>query len=348
MTTELRSSACYLALQSAAADVGAGEWLHLLPAGTFSGADGRGPYVATDPGKIIDLSMADGKIAIDENHSIDLAGPKGLPSPARGWVVEMQARADGIWGRVEWTPAGQALRSEQAYRGISPAVHVRKGTSPAQVAAIARASLTNDPNFPLQHLHQKGLDAMSLSPELLKRLGLAADADQKAVEAAIGRQIDQVETHAKTVAQIAKAAGAKDGATGDELVTHLQAVSRAGDATQLAATVVELQSKYDKLAADTAEGKAEAYVDGQIAAGKPIKALRDHYIARHQKDASAVETELNAMASVHSGAVVPPRRGKAPTADVEDTGDIVAKAELHQKQHGGSWTDAVLAVTGGN
>ena len=77
------------------------EWVHLIPAGTFSGADGRGPYTLHNPEAVITASIAAGKLPIDENHAIDLAAPKGGPSPARGWIVELQSRTDGLWGKVE-------------------------------------------------------------------------------------------------------------------------------------------------------------------------------------------------------------------------------------------------------
>ena len=119
-------------------------WLHVLPSGLVSTQDGRGPYRVTDAAGIIAASMAGGKLVLDENHATDLAAPMGLPAPARGWLVELQQRADGIWGRVDWTP--DALKSHvwQQYRGISPAIaHRADGT----VTSICRASLVNTPNL---------------------------------------------------------------------------------------------------------------------------------------------------------------------------------------------------------
>jgi hypothetical protein len=120
------------------------EWVHLLPAGKFSGADGRGPYTAHDPAVIIAASMAAGRLPVDENHATDLAAPKGGPSPARGWIVEMQVRPDGIWGRVEWTEIGRSMLAARAYRFISPVLlNDKNGT----VLRILRAALTNVPNL---------------------------------------------------------------------------------------------------------------------------------------------------------------------------------------------------------
>jgi transposase-like protein len=98
--------------------------------------------------------MAARWLPVDENHATDLAAPKGEPSPARGWIVEMQQRLDGIWGRVEWTNAGRSMLAERVYRFISPAfAQDTKGT----VLRIVRAALTNIPNLPqLVSLNTRG------------------------------------------------------------------------------------------------------------------------------------------------------------------------------------------------
>jgi phage I-like protein len=134
------------------------EWLHLLPSGTIKTADGRGPYRVQDAKALMSASMAGGKLVLDENHATDLAAPKGLPAPARGWIVELQQRLDGIWGRVEWTPEGRRMMGDRQYRGVSPVIqHNLAGT----VGAIVRASLTNTPNFTgLVSLHSEGKDKL--------------------------------------------------------------------------------------------------------------------------------------------------------------------------------------------
>lgn len=142
----------------AMADGAPPEWIQLLPPGTFSGSDGRGPYHVTDTDGLIRASMAEGKLPIDENHSIDLAAPTGGKSPARGWIVGLEDRGDdartgGVWGRVEWTQTGTALMSDKAYRGISPVYTYDKT---GRVTKLLRAALTNRPNLTqLASLHAR-------------------------------------------------------------------------------------------------------------------------------------------------------------------------------------------------
>lgn len=280
---------------------GVPEWVHLCPAGTFTGVDGRGPYTVPDPAALVRNSMAGGrKLPIDENHSTDLAGVVGGPAPARGWIVAMEARDDGIWGKVEWTPTGTTLMTERAYSGISPSW---PRTPNGKVTQILRASLTNAPNLTLNTLnHQE--TRMDLV-QLRAALGLSDTADEAAIMAAINAGRQAVVTHAAQIAALATAAGLDAALPVDRLVVELQ--SQRGDASrigQMAATIVELQTQVATMRTDGARTAATAFIDAAIKAGKPIVALRDHYIDQHTRDAARVETEINAMMSINGGAVV--------------------------------------------
>jgi phage I-like protein len=82
------------------------EWIQLLPAGSFHGRDGRGPYALSDPAAVIDATMAlrmPAGIPIDYDHATDFAAPQGNPAPAAGWITEFAIRDGALWGRVEWT-----------------------------------------------------------------------------------------------------------------------------------------------------------------------------------------------------------------------------------------------------
>ncbi len=129
----------------APADQRAPEWVHLVPSGTFYGADGRGPYTLAHPYAVVRASMANGKLPIDENHATDLHAPAGRPAPARGWIVAMDVRPNGVWGLVEWTETGRRLVLGRAYRAVSPALERRKDGT---IVRVLRCALTNAPNLP--------------------------------------------------------------------------------------------------------------------------------------------------------------------------------------------------------
>jgi len=281
------------------------EWVHLVPSGTFFGVDGRGPYTLSDPAALIAASLpaASAKLPIDENHAIDRAAPKGEPSPARGWVSELQARTDGVWGRVEWTGAGRALMADKAYQGISPALAIDPATR--RVTRIARASLVNTPNLAqLTTLHSRSSQHMDFIAQMRAALGLPADATEEAVLAAASAQKAQVETHLTQAALISQAAGLAADAPPAALILHLQAQATSGTVAEkeLRQTVISLQSQLTSLQDGAKRAAAEQAVDDAIRAGKAgVKPLRDHYITRHMADPSAVLTEFAALPAINAG-----------------------------------------------
>ena len=276
------------------------DWIQILPPAPIATRDNRGPYQVRDVEALIRVSMAeaDGRLPIDENHSIDLAGPAGLASPAVGWIVEMQARDGAVWARVEWTEAGRRLVGDRAYRGISPVFMATK--KDAEITHLLRASLTNTPNLRgLAALHHQENDHMEeLLQQLAAALGLGEGADRAAI---VARATDLNQRPApaaelqSALTPIAKALG--DGVA-IEGAAILAAIGDLRDPTKVASTalVTELQSQIARLTEDQARDKATAFVGARIAAGARIsQPLRDHYIARHMKDPAGVELELNAL-----------------------------------------------------
>lgn len=125
------------------------DWVHLVPAGTSSGKDGRGPYILRDPQGVINASLAHGAIPFDENHSTLLAVTTGGEAPARGWVDQLEMRADGIWGHVDWNESGRALLTGKNYRWHSPVLELAEDGK--TITAISSVALTNNPNL-INHL----------------------------------------------------------------------------------------------------------------------------------------------------------------------------------------------------
>lgn len=258
-------------------DAAVPEWIHLLPldgSGLIQTDDARGPYTAADLQAIIDVSFhGTDRLIIDQDHATDKAAPQGLPAPARGWIVEMQARADGIWGRVEWTREGAALVASRAYRAISPVVLHEKGKK--HIWGIPRASLVNRPNF-------KGLVALNSPQEeypmnkIAEALGLKPDADEAAILSAITAMQKKPEPDVAMQAslQSAQSAMAAMQAQVAELTTSLNAREEA-----------------DK------RGRATAFVDAELARLNPaIKAdTKDYYVSLHMADPTGTEKALSAI-----------------------------------------------------
>ena len=294
------------------------EWVHVLPAGTFSGDDGRGPYQVKDAAQVIAASMMALKLPVDENHSTQLATQQGNPSPARGWIVELQNRADGVWGRVDWNDAGQALMTSKAYRGISPVFGYEKDGTVTRVISVA---LTNSPNLSqLKTLHtsRKTGDDMDIK-KIRELLGLPETADEAAVLTAIGKGKETVAAHTAEIERLKASTAPVD-------------------------QVVALQTKLATMEAERAQDKATTFIDAAIKAGKPIVAVREQYIAQHVASPAATEALINGLPSINSrgaGGGNPPAGGGGEELSGEELAictkmgtDPKKMAELKKKQAG--------------
>ena len=147
------------------------DWVELLPAGEFSGRDGRGPYVA-DAAQIL-AAFAQGGIPlpIDYEHQSILTETNGQPAPAAGWLTDLAVRDGALWGCVEWTERASAHIAAREYRFLSPVFCYEQRTG--SVVSISGAGLTNTPNLYLTALNRR--DAYSpleetRMDEMLERL----------------------------------------------------------------------------------------------------------------------------------------------------------------------------------
>ena len=280
------------ALPSQALSVnGAGvpEFVHLLPAGEIQTRDGRGPFRLDDASGVARASLAKGaSLPIDENHATDLAAPKGAPAPARGWIVELQTRADGIWGRVDWTDEGRAMIASRAYRHLSPVIQC---DSTGRVLRVLRASLVNLPN--LQRLTalnaSKGTALQEPSnmdmTKLAEALGIAPDADETAILEAIRALVE------------------KGGATGDK-----------PDPTRWV-SIEDFQravADANKLRQGITRHAAEEQIEGDIRKGVILPWMRDWAIQLCMTSAPSYETFLKGVGPGFSSMLGGQLKGRNP------------------------------------
>ncbi|MEM7778402.1 MAG: phage protease [Pseudomonadota bacterium] len=319
------------------------EWIHLVPVGAdgvISTHDERGPYVATDLHAVIEASMAaNDRLPIDENHVTDHGAGTGMAAPARGWITEMEARADGIWARVEWTKAGRELVSDRAYRGISPVI-VSTVDEPHELVGVLRASLTNTPNMRgMVTLHEKETQAMDWKKMLMAELGLAEGASDDDIKAALkkamagGKSDPEMQS---TIEAVGKVVGFDADAEGADLVKAVQsAIAKKPEGDQ-SEVIVALQEEVKDLAGKLktttethARQKAEEFVDGAIKLGRPgVKPMRDTYITEHMRDASGTEARINAippLAQSHT-TTLPPSTAGGTEVSLNEAEMSVAKA----------------------
>lgn len=238
------------------------EWIELVPGGAIAGADGRA-FVNDRPQDFIALSTKlqriKGAWAIDFDHQLQLAVSEnvGGTAPAAGWIVELENRNGAIWGKVEWTDLGSEAVGKKRYRGISPVFAFDKKSKRA--LGLVSAALTNNPNLNLVALNAQGRSSQPSNQEtnsmdwIKKLLGLAEDASDDAVKAALNSFIALTGALAAALGMDAKAALALNAETlGASLKQKFGASGKEGD------VLVALCAK--------AGVKADAGVDAILAA----------------------------------------------------------------------------------
>ncbi len=250
------------------------EWINLLPAGPVRTMDGRGPYSVASMAALIAASLPAGqKLALDENHATDKGGAAlGMPAPARGWIVALEARDDGLWGKVEWTGPGRQLMADKAYSGVSPVI---AHTAGKQIVRLLRASLTNTPNLQgLVSLHSEE-ETMDWKAKLIELLGLDGSADDAAIEAALMAKMT--------------AMAAQSQVGGLNLLEHPTVIALQSELTSATAQIKALTD-------GQARKDATTFVDAAIREGRAgLKPLRDEYIALHMQDPALAEKMIGGM-----------------------------------------------------
>ena len=149
------------------------EWAHLVPNGKVKARDGR-VFDVTDSEQIIAVFEAqDVDLAIDYEHQNDRPEARlSGPVPVAGWIKELAARADGIWGRVEWTTRAKELIGNREYRYLSPSLLCEETTG--RVLKIKGAGLVHRPALHLTALASQE-DQMAEDSTLLSRLATLLD-----------------------------------------------------------------------------------------------------------------------------------------------------------------------------
>ena len=340
------------AVQPATGD--ADGWVMVMPAGTFTGRDGRGPFTAGDKAamqKIIDRTLAHfggTEVMIDYDHHWFFAARPGVGGTGRaaGWIKQFEAREDGIYGRREWTPAAKARIEAGEYRYLSPLFTSSKATG--QVGRIESVALINTPNLDLTAFAAR---ADELSPEededmktIAKALGLEDSAGEAAILAAItafsaglgkvaaavglkaGAKPDDIVTAVTAFAadrgKIAVAAGLKADAKTDEIVTAMSAKAGDVDASQFVpmSMFTELQGQMKTLQETGASEKADQAVAEAMSAGKITPANKDWALNYFKKDPAGFNAFVGNAPRLTGQqlAKTPPEAGKPALTDADE------------------------------
>jgi phage I-like protein len=272
-----------------------GAWIKLLPSGTFSTRDGRGPFHAGDADEMAAIIqrtkdyLGGTELMIDYDHQSVFGAVKGVGGTAKaaGWVKDFEVRGDGIYGRVAWTAAARDAIDAGEYRYISPTFAPDKTTR--HVSLLFSAALLNTPAMDLAAVAahaELSLTKGSDMDELLEALGLAGDAT-------VADAVSAIKALTATQSAIALAVSLDEDAS-TEAITAAVTKAMAGTPPDPAkyvpiAQVEALQADVKKLQSDHADGKAETLVTAAIEAGKLAPALKDWGLDLARKDPEKFE-----------------------------------------------------------
>lgn len=179
------------------------DWIHIVPRGEFAhAASGLTEVYDQDA---IERILANFRatsgfqtfpgIYVGEEH---FYYDNSRSTEAYGWIKNLRAGDDGIWGRVEWTDLGRQAVENRRFKFVSP-VHLRGDVEfldnqRVRPLAIDTVGLTNNPNLrgmvPLRNRGAHDRDTQhqtkdTLMPTILDALGLAPDATETAAVQAV-------------------------------------------------------------------------------------------------------------------------------------------------------------------
>lgn len=239
------------------------QWVMLLPkGGTIRGRDGR-TWTMDDVAEVLQRSQpgAGGPAALPVDYEHQSEGPMegdAGPRPAAGWIEELEARDDGIYGRVAWTSKAAEMVAAREYRFLSPVFYHDKAK---RILRIVGAGLTHRPNLELRALASEGEPA-----------------------------------EAEDLASIRKAAGlGKDATVEDVLAFCRQAATPATpDPARFLPmeAVAELMRDRRDLRAEARDTDAERRVDDAVMAGHITPAMRGWAIALCHQDVASFDAFL--------------------------------------------------------
>ena len=167
-----------------------------MPLGRFAARDGR-RFELSEPEAVIAAFEQSGiDLPVDYEHqSESAADTRSGPAPAAGWIKELKAKADGLWGRVEWTARARALIRNREYRFLSPALLVTKNER--RVIRLKGAGLVHAPALHLTALAHQEDDMDDFTERLAETLGLEPDAGPEAILAEAERLKTELATAAR-------------------------------------------------------------------------------------------------------------------------------------------------------
>lgn len=338
-------------------------WYDLLPAGEFSGRDGRGPYLNDQPETLLAAFAEWGMpLCIDYHHQSENAESQTGLVPAAGWGKELRIQDGRIQARIEWTDEAAAAIEAKKVMYLSPVFDYDAKTG--RVLRIVMAALTNTPNLELKPLasHSQGGPMDEIVQRIMYVLNLPATSTPEEVRSHFERVLTYLggQGGAATTEQAMKKAahslGLAESATWPEIARA--AASRLDSGAFVPKADFERVShELETLKKDSHAAAVDTAVREAMQARKIVPAQEGVMRAFASRDMEGFKAFIEAQPEiVKAGETVP---NAPPSATASHTADLPVpsgykvdseKAELHkrakdyQAKHGGTFVAAVKAV----
>jgi len=202
------------------------------------------------------------------------AGHEGMQElPAVGWIKQVEARPDGLWGTVEWNEIGEQALSDRQYKFFSPefyAMYEDPESHQLYRNVLTGGALTKAPYF-------KELEAIVFSEKALKK---QFNEPTMTIQELVAKKPEDLTAEEKTFL--------------NANLTELTDEQKTAFASVIEAPAPTAEEVAAKEAADKAAADAKATEDANVAAGKNADGT-DKVAASEKVQISA--SELKALRS---------------------------------------------------
>jgi phage I-like protein len=262
------------------------EWLRILPLGRVELVDRRDP-LEVDEDSLKNMVAAFTSRGVDLVIDYEHQSLNGDRAPAAGWIKHLEARADGLWARVEWTAQARDYLANREYRYFSPVL--RLDPESRKPAALMHLGLTNVPAIkslpPL--VAKAGGGDWQEEPRESGTREIMAEAEEvgmlEALKDLVGLKPEagdaEVGGRVLTVFRELGAALDLEGEASPGRLQDAVAALKAG-ARRLAETQAELEALKERLARET----AERVVTEALKAGKVTPAQKSWALEYYRRD----------------------------------------------------------------
>jgi phage I-like protein len=264
-------------------------WSHLAPRGEFAHGESGTLQVIDDRAlaAMVNQFRAEATrpnfpgLLVDFDH---FSYDPDKPSTAAGWVVAMERRDDGLWGRVRWTEAGEEAVTNGEYRFISP-TWLRRDMEP-----VAPESPASGP-APASPARQRPvrLDSLALtnSPNLRGMVPLSNSRRSAAPQTAPADAGPKTTTNRK-MKSVCSLLGLHEDAA--EQAVHAEVTKLLNRAASAEAALAPLNNRATQLEADN-----KALLDAQVEADLVIHANKFPAAAREKWKTALLANRASAL-----------------------------------------------------